>query len=156
MGSDLVPGTMCIVDCTIMLCAVTSTPSQVSGGGGGIPGALRSILRYSATSGCSLPGTSQHSTSDPSRPLSSAPPAPPECTWSGHLAGAGLALRCWLCSASADVTMGHVYGARSVAVLVVLRLCVCDNRDGWLVAWGLCGCMLSCFSTVWFLPFTLL
>ena len=27
---------------------------------------------------------------------------------------------------------------------------------GWLVAWGLCGCMLSRFSTVWLLPFTLL
>ena len=26
----------------------------------------------------------------------------------------------------------------------------------WLVAWGLCGCMLSRFSTVWLLPFTLL
>ena len=31
-----------------------------------------------------------------------------------------------------------------------------DNRDGWLVAWGLCGCMLSRFSTVWLLPFPLL
>ena len=24
----------------------------------------------------------------------------------------------------------------------VLSQCVCENRDGWLVAWGLCGCML--------------
>ena len=38
----------------------------------------------------------------------------------------------------------------------VLGLCVCDNRDGWLVAGGLCGCMPSRFSTVWLLPFTLL
>ena len=45
------------------------------------------------------------------------PPVPPE--WAGYLAGAGFALRCWLCSASADVKMGHVYGARLVAVLVV-------------------------------------
>ena len=34
--------------------------------------------------------------------------------------------------------------------------CVCENRDGWLVAWGLCGSMLIRFSTVWLLPFTLL
>ena len=33
---------------------------------------------------------------------------------------------------------------------------VCENRDGWLVAWGLCGSMLIRFSTVWLLPFTLL
>ena len=35
---------------------------------------------------------------------------------------------------------------------------VCENRDidGWLVAWGLCRCMLIRFSTVWLLPFTLL
>ena len=38
----------------------------------------------------------------------------------------------------------------------VLGLCVCDNRDGWLVAWGFCGCVLSRFSTVRLLPFTLL
>ena len=38
----------------------------------------------------------------------------------------------------------------------VLGLYVCDNRDGWLVAWGLCGCMLGRFSTMWLLPFTLL
>ena len=37
----------------------------------------------------------------------------------------------------------------------VVRLCVCENRDGWLVAWDLCGCMLICFSTVWLLRFTL-
>ena len=35
-------------------------------------------------------------------------------------------------------------------------LTVCDNRDGWLVACGLCGCMLNRFSTVWLFPFTLL
>ena len=33
---------------------------------------------------------------------------------------------------------------------------VCENRDGWPVAWGLCGCMLSRFSTALALPFTLL
>ena len=38
----------------------------------------------------------------------------------------------------------------------VLSLGVCENRDGWLVAWGLCGCMLIRFSAVWLLPFTLL
>ena len=37
-----------------------------------------------------------------------------------------------------------------------LSLGVCENRDGWLVAWGLCGSMLIRFSTVWLLPFTLL
>ena len=37
----------------------------------------------------------------------------------------------------------------------VLSLGVCENRDGWLVAWGLCGCMLIRFSAVWLLPFTL-
>ena len=36
-------------------------------------------------------------------------------------------LRCWLCSASADVVMRRVYGV------------LCENRDGWLVAWGFCG-----------------
>ena len=38
------------------------------------------------------------------------------------------------------------------------RLSVCENSDGWLVAWGLCECMLIRFSTVWLLPkaFTLL
>ena len=35
-------------------------------------------------------------------------------------------------------------------------LCVCDNRNGWLFAWGLCWCMLIRFSIVWLLPFTLL
>ena len=38
----------------------------------------------------------------------------------------------------------------------VLGLYVCENCDGWLGAWGLCGYMLSRFSTVWLLPFTLL
>ena len=38
----------------------------------------------------------------------------------------------------------------------VLSLRVCENRDGWLVAWGLCGCMLIRFSTLLLLPFTLL
>ena len=38
----------------------------------------------------------------------------------------------------------------------VLSLGVCGNRDGSLVAWGLCGCMLIRFSAVWLLPFTLL
>ena len=37
-----------------------------------------------------------------------------------------------------------------------LRVGVCENRDGWLVAWGLCGSMLIRFSTGWLLPFTLL
>ena len=36
-----------------------------------------------------------------------------------HLAGARFALRCWLCSASADVVMRRVYGALLVAMLVV-------------------------------------
>ena len=31
-----------------------------------------------------------------------------------------------------------------------------ENRDGWLVAWGLCGSMLIRVSTVWLLPFTVL
>ena len=31
-----------------------------------------------------------------------------------------------------------------------------ENRDGWLVARGLCGCMLIRFSAGWLLPFTLL
>ena len=39
--------------------------------------------------------------------------------WAGHLAGARFALRCWLCSASADVVMRRVYGALLVAMLVV-------------------------------------
>ena len=42
---------------------------------------------------------------------------PPE--WAGHLAGARFALRCWLCSASADVVMRRVYGALLVAMIVV-------------------------------------
>ena len=31
----------------------------------------------------------------------------------------GFELQCWLCSASSGVMMGHVYGARLVAVLVL-------------------------------------
>ena len=46
---------------------------------------------------------------------------------------------------------GHMYGA-----LLSVRLCVTENRDGWPVAWGLCGCMLIRFSTMWIFPFTLL
>ena len=57
--------------------------------------------------------------------------------------------------------MRRVYGALLVAMPClcaesVLSLGVCENRDGWLVAWGLCGCMLIRFSPVWLLPFTLL
>ena len=56
--------------------------------------------------------------------------------------------------------MGRVYGALLVAVLVcgesVLSLCVCENGDGLLAAWGLCGCMLIRSSTVWLLRITLL
>ena len=40
------------------------------------------------------------------------------CNLADLLAGAGVALRCWLCGASADVMMGRVYGAVLVAVLV--------------------------------------
>ena len=43
-----------------------------------------------------------------------------------------------------------------LSAVSVLSLGVCENRDGWLVAWGLCGCMLIRFSAVWLLPFTLL
>ena len=39
--------------------------------------------------------------------------------WAGHLAGAGVALLCWFCSASADVMTWHGCGASRVAVLVV-------------------------------------
>ena len=40
----------------------------------------------------------------------------------------GFALRCWLCSASADVVMRRVYGALLVAMLVVC--CVCMKGAG--------------------------
>ena len=35
---------------------------------------------------------------------------------------------------------------------------MCENSDGWLVAWGLCEYMLTRSSTaaVWFLPFSFL
>ena len=39
--------------------------------------------------------------------------------------------------------------------LAMLSLCVCENRDGLLVAWGSCECALIRFSTVWNLPCTL-
>ena len=56
--------------------------------------------------------------------------------------------------------MIRVYGALLVLCWLcgecVLGLYLCDTRDGWLVVWGLCGCVLSRFSTVWLLPFTLL
>ena len=45
---------------------------------------------------------------------------------------------CWLCWLCGECVLG-------------LDLCVCDNRNGWLVAWGLLGGMLSRFSTVWLL-----
>ena len=51
---------------------------------------------------------------------------PPE--WAGHLTGAGFALRCWLCSASADVVMRRVCGALLVAMLVVCRVCAESGR----------------------------
>ena len=34
---------------------------------------------------------------------------------------------------------------------VCVCVCVCENHNAWLVAWGLCGCMLARFSTVWLL-----
>ena len=48
--------------------------------------------------------------------------------WAGHLAGAGFALRCWLCSASADVVMRRVYGALLVPMLVVRPVCAESGR----------------------------
>ena len=45
-----------------------------------------------------------------------------------HLTGAGFALRCWLCSASADVVMRRVYGALLVAILDVCRVCADSGR----------------------------
>ena len=45
---------------------------------------------------------------------------------------------------------------RKAAGEPVQSLCVCEYRDGWLVAWGLCGYMLIRFSTAWLLLFTLL
>ena len=45
-------------------------------------------------------------------------------------------------------------GVRCRAIHAV-RLCVRDNSDGWLVAWGLRECMLIRSYTVWLLPFTL-
>ena len=38
----------------------------------------------------------------------------------------------------------------------VVKLCVFENRDGWLVSWALCESMLIRYSAVLFLPFTLL
>ena len=72
--------------------------------------------------------------------------------------GSGFAIRCWLCSASADVMMGQVYGAVLVAVLVGNCSCACMRTvmAGWLVAWSLCGCILVRSTAVWLLPFTLL
>ena len=55
--------------------------------------------------------------------------------WAGHLAGAGFALRCWLCSASADVVMRRVYGALLVAMLVVCRVCA-ESGPGPPVHWA--------------------
>ena len=85
------------------------------------------------------------------------------CTaqWADHLTSAGFALQCCFCSASADVMMGHVYGTVFLAVLVgcascAMKLCVRENGEGWLVAWGLCECTLIRSSAVWLLPFTIL
>ena len=50
----------------------------------------------------------------------------------------------------------HGESNRGQASPRVLSLGVCENRDGWLVAWGLCGCMPIRFPAVWLLPFTLL
>ena len=55
-----------------------------------------------------------------------------------------------------DMCMGRGWWLCRLCGECVLGLYVCDNRDGWLVAWGLCGCMMSRSSTVWLLPFTLL
>ena len=52
------------------------------------------------------------------------------------------ALRCLLCSASADVMMGHVYGVLLVAVLVVRGVCACVRvpMAGWLHRVGVGAC----------------
>ena len=34
----------------------------------------------------------------------------------------------------------------------MLSQCVCENRDVWLAAWGLCGRVLIRFTTAWLLP----
>ena len=63
--------------------------------------------------------------------------------WAGHLAGAGFALPCWLCSASAYVVMRRVYGTLLVAMLVVCRVCA----ESWRVReprW-----LASCMGFVW-------
>ena len=57
--------------------------------------------------------------------------------------------------------MGHVHGASqhvSGCAGYAARLCVCESTgsDGWLVAWGLCECMLIHSTMVSHLPFTFL
>ena len=47
-----------------------------------------------------------------------------------------------------DMCMGHCQWLCYLCGEFVLSLCVCEIRDGWLDAWGLCGCMLIRFSTV--------
>ena len=65
-----------------------------------------------------------------------------------------LAKRC-SCVRHAYVTVCFPQPAVPTATCAV-RLCVCEKRDCWLVAWGMCGRMLTRSSTVWLPPFTLL
>ena len=48
--------------------------------------------------------------------------------------------------------MGRCYWLCWLRGECVLSPCVCENCDGWLVGWGLCGCMLIRLSTVRLLP----
>ena len=48
----------------------------------------------------------------------------------------------------------HIWGIVSGCASCAVRLCVCEKSDGWLVAWGLCECMLMRSPMVWLLTFT--
>ena len=63
-----------------------------------------------------------------------------------------LALQCQCCCHDGTCVWDGSRGCASWAVM----LCVCENSDGWLVAWGMCECRLVRFSAVWILAFTLL
>ena len=78
------------------------------------------------------------------------------------LRGTPSTLKAWVtgfsffhCVASPFHSFVTTLKACTAAVLIGV-VCLESRRDGWLVAWGLCGSMLIRFSTVWLLPFILL
>ena len=86
----------------------------------------------------------------PCPPLPS-PPAQVDCLTVRMVASAALVVSMHSSAVAAnDPTSAFIHHQ------LYIYLCVCETSDGWLVAWGLCECVLLRSSAVWLLPVTLL